>query len=189
MQQQTWSSGDYGTDRLDHRAAGRRARRGGRAGPGSPVLDVATGTGHVALEAARAFCPTDRDRLRARARRRRPRRAEAEGLDVALRSRRRRGAAVRRRSLRLRAVRDRHDVHRGPREGRRRAGAGLPPRGPDRPGQLDAVRLRRPDAQDRRQARRRRRRPPCRPPAGGRRGRRRALRRRASTTSRRTRPP
>src|SRR5215472_16923087 len=55
-QQKTWSSGDYGkiawitapmADALCD-AAGLR--------PGSAVLDVATGTGHVALAAARRFC-------------------------------------------------------------------------------------------------------------------------------------
>jgi SAM-dependent methyltransferase len=55
-QQKTWSSGDYGkiawitvplADELCEAADLR---------PGSAVLDVATGTGHVALAAARRFC-------------------------------------------------------------------------------------------------------------------------------------
>src|SRR2546430_10947032 len=55
-QQKTWSSGDYGkvawitvplADALCEAADLR---------PGSTVLDVATGTGHVALAAARPFC-------------------------------------------------------------------------------------------------------------------------------------
>ena len=55
-QQKTWSSGDYGkvawitvplADALCEAADLR---------PGSTVLDVATGTGHVGLAAARRFC-------------------------------------------------------------------------------------------------------------------------------------
>ena len=55
-QQKTWSSGDYGkiawitvplADALCEAVDMR---------PGSTVLDVATGTGHVALAAARRFC-------------------------------------------------------------------------------------------------------------------------------------
>lgn len=84
-QQQTWSSGDYAkvapltvpladvlVDAVDLY-------------PGSRVLDVATGTGHVALAAARRFCDTTGvdyvPALLAAARRR----AEAEGLAVELR--------------------------------------------------------------------------------------------------------
>ena len=47
--------------------------------------------------------------------------------------------AVRGRLVRLRAVRDRRDVHRRPPAGRRRAGARVPPRRPDRSGELDAA--------------------------------------------------
>ena len=81
-QQKTWSSGDYGkiawltvplADVLCDAADVR---------PGADVLDVATGTGHVALAAARRFCKvTGVDyvpELVGTARRR----AEAEGLDI-----------------------------------------------------------------------------------------------------------
>jgi SAM-dependent methyltransferase len=81
-QQRTWSSGDYGkiawitvplaealVDAVDLR-------------PGSKVLDVATGTGHVALAAARRFCEvTGVDYVPALVEQAR-RRAEAEGLEV-----------------------------------------------------------------------------------------------------------
>lgn len=55
-QQQTWSSGDYGkiarlTVPLSEELIAAVDLR-----PGSTVLDVATGTGHVALAAARRFC-------------------------------------------------------------------------------------------------------------------------------------
>jgi SAM-dependent methyltransferase len=84
-QQKMWSSGDYGkvawvtvplADQLCESAALR---------PGSTVLDVATGTGHVAIAAARRFCrctgidyvPELVDVAAAR--------ANAEGLDIEFR--------------------------------------------------------------------------------------------------------
>jgi SAM-dependent methyltransferase len=84
-QQKTWSSGDYGKiawltvpladvlcDAVDLR-------------PGATVLDVATGTGHVALAAARRFCAvTGVDYVPALLETAQ-RRAEAEGLQVDVR--------------------------------------------------------------------------------------------------------
>lgn len=55
-QHQIWNSGDYGKIAwLTVPLAGRLVESIGLR-PGSSVLDVACGTGHVALEAARAFC-------------------------------------------------------------------------------------------------------------------------------------
>ena len=81
------------------------------------------------------------------------RRAAAEDLAIDFRRGRRREPAVRRRLLRLRAVRHRRDVHRRPPAGRRRAAPGVPPRRTHRSGELDAHRLRRPAAEDRGPAR------------------------------------
>ena len=84
-QQKTWSSGDYGkvawitvplADSLCEAVDLR---------PGSAVLDVATGTGHVALAAARRFCAvTGIDYVPALLREARAR-AEAEKLQVEFR--------------------------------------------------------------------------------------------------------
>ena len=82
VQHRTWSSGDYANiSRLTVPLAHRLVEEVDPA-PGADVLDVATGTGHVALVAARRFCrvtgldyvPALVEQARARAR--------AEGLDV-----------------------------------------------------------------------------------------------------------
>lgn len=84
-QQQTWSSGDYGkiawltVPLADALVAAVDLRAGAR------VLDVATGTGHVALAAARRFCDvTGIDYVPALVAAA-ERRAEAEGLVVCFR--------------------------------------------------------------------------------------------------------
>lgn len=81
-QQKTWSSGDYGNVARLTVPFGDVLCEAVDLSPGSKVLDVATGTGHVALAAARRFCEaTGVDyvpELLETARRR----AEAEGLEV-----------------------------------------------------------------------------------------------------------
>jgi ubiquinone/menaquinone biosynthesis C-methylase UbiE len=81
-QQQVWSSGDYGRIAWITVPLARELIEAVEPRPGARVLDVATGTGHVALEAARMACqvtgidyvPTLIDVA--------ARRAAAEGLDV-----------------------------------------------------------------------------------------------------------
>ena len=114
-QQQTWSSGDYGriawlTNPLADVLVEAVDLR-----PGARVLDVASGTGNVALAAARRFArvtstdyvPALLDVGRAR--------AAAEKPDDRVPGGRRRAPAVRRRHLRLHAVGHRRDVRPRPR--------------------------------------------------------------------------
>jgi ubiquinone/menaquinone biosynthesis C-methylase UbiE len=55
-QLRTWNSGDYGRIAWLTVPLARRLVTETGVRPGSSVLDVATGTGHVAIEAARMFC-------------------------------------------------------------------------------------------------------------------------------------
>ena len=55
-QQKTWSSGDYGKIAWITVPLGEALCEAAGLRPGSAVLDVASGTGHVALAAARRFC-------------------------------------------------------------------------------------------------------------------------------------
>jgi len=82
VQHQTWSSGDYGSIAWITVPLADELVAAVDPVPGSSVLDVATGTGHVAIATARAFCPTTGidyvsgliDNAR--------RRADAEGLAI-----------------------------------------------------------------------------------------------------------
>jgi len=83
VQQQTWSSGDYGSVAWITVPLADELVAAVDLAPGSSVLDVATGTGHAAIATARAFCSTTGidyvpgliDTAR--------RRAAAEGLNIA----------------------------------------------------------------------------------------------------------
>jgi 2-polyprenyl-3-methyl-5-hydroxy-6-metoxy-1,4-benzoquinol methylase len=55
-QQKIWSSGDYGRIAWITVPLARELADAVELRPGATVLDVATGTGHVALEAARTMC-------------------------------------------------------------------------------------------------------------------------------------
>ncbi len=82
VQQQTWSSGDYPSIAWITVPLADELIAAVELVPGRTVLDVATGTGHVAIASARAFCPTTGidyvpglvDTAR--------RRADAEGLTI-----------------------------------------------------------------------------------------------------------
>jgi ubiquinone/menaquinone biosynthesis C-methylase UbiE len=81
-QRQIWSSGDYGRIAWITVPIARELAEAVELRPGARVLDVATGTGHVALEAARTLCEaTGIDYVPALVDVAR-RRAEAEGLEV-----------------------------------------------------------------------------------------------------------
>jgi len=81
-QQQIWSSGDYGRIAWITVPLARELVEAAGLRPGAHVLDVACGTGHVALDAARTFCHvTGIDYVPELVEVARQR-AQAEGLDV-----------------------------------------------------------------------------------------------------------
>jgi SAM-dependent methyltransferase len=83
VQHQTWSSGDYGSIAWITVPLADELVAAVDLAPGSSVLDVATGTGHVAIATARAFCPTTGIDYVSSLVDTAARRAQAEGLDIA----------------------------------------------------------------------------------------------------------
>lgn len=82
IQQQTWSSGDYGSIAWITVPLADELIAAVDLVPGRTVLDVATGTGHVAIATARAFCPTVGIDYVPSLIDTAQRRARAEGLDI-----------------------------------------------------------------------------------------------------------
>ncbi len=107
-------------------------------GPGMTVLDVAAGTGNAAIPARARRRGGDRERPHAGAAGGRQTARRGGRRRAGLGRGRRRGAAVRRRVVRLRDLVDRRDVRAPPPADRRRAGARLPSGRHDRPAELDA---------------------------------------------------
>lgn len=83
VQHQTWSSGDYGSIAWITVPLADELVAAVDLAPASSVLDVATGTGNVAIATARAFCPTTGIDYVSSLVDTAARRAEAEGLDIA----------------------------------------------------------------------------------------------------------
>ncbi|WP_395728590.1 methyltransferase domain-containing protein [Nakamurella sp.] len=81
-QHQTWSSGNYGRIAWITEPLADELVAAVDLVPGRTVLDVATGTGHVAIAAARGFCPTTGIDYVAGLVDTAARRAAAEGLDI-----------------------------------------------------------------------------------------------------------
>jgi len=82
VQHQIWSSGDYGSIAWITVPLADELVAAVDLTPGRTVLDVATGTGHVAIAAARAFCPTTGIDYVTGLVDTAARRAAAEGLDI-----------------------------------------------------------------------------------------------------------
>ena len=82
VQHQTWSSGDYGSIAWITVPLADELVAAVDLAPGGSVLDVATGTGNVAIASARAFCPTTGIDYVSSLVDIAARRAAAEGLDI-----------------------------------------------------------------------------------------------------------
>ncbi|MGS0687379.1 methyltransferase domain-containing protein [Nakamurella sp. GG22] len=82
VQHQTWSSGDYPAIAWITVSLADELVAAVDLVPGSSVLDVATGTGHVAIAAARAFCSTTGIDYVSALVDTAVRRTQAEGLDI-----------------------------------------------------------------------------------------------------------
>ena len=125
-QQQIWSSGDYNRIAAITVPVSEALVRRADPRPGQRVLDVATGTGHAALAAARRgahvtgidYVPALLDIAR--------RRAAAEDLPVDFVEADRGGPPVRRRLVRPRRLGDRRHVRGRPRTGPRPSWSGSP---------------------------------------------------------------
>ena len=146
-----WSSGDYAIVGTTLQIVGEELCEALDLRAGQKVLDVAAGNGNATLAAARRWCevistdyvPSLLERGRAR--------AAAEGLPVAVQGSGCRGAALRRRDVRRRALDLRRDVHARPGPAAAEIAARVQERRQDRPRQLDAGGLHRPAVQDARQ--------------------------------------
>ena len=124
-QQATWASGDYAVVGTTLQIVGERLCETIDLRAGSKVLDVAAGNGNATLAAARRFCDvTSTDYVPALLERGRAR-AAAERQDIAFSVEDAEALQLPRRELRRRALDLRGDVHRRPRQGRRRDAAGL----------------------------------------------------------------
>ena len=142
----TWNAGDFGRIATSYaRGASQFVNRVGVA-VGERVLDVACGTGNLALPAARAGGACHGRRHRARTARASTRAGSDGESRCHLRRRRLRAASLLRRELRRRALDVRRDVRRASRSCRGRADSRMPPGRTRRARELDAGWIHRSDA-------------------------------------------
>ena len=146
-QQATWASGDYAAIGTTLQIVGETLAEAADVRAGEAVLDVAAGNGNASLAAARRHAVvTSTDYVQSLLDKGRAR-AQAEELPMRVSAGRCRGAALRRRQLRRRAVHLRRHVHARPPPRRQRDAARAAPGRPHRDGELDARRLHRPPVQ------------------------------------------
>ena len=128
-QKTMWTAGDYPEVARRIEAVGEYVAERAGAGPGVELLDVATGSGNVAIPAARAGREGHGPRPDAEAARGAARAGDRGGRRGRARRGRRRGAALRRRLLRPRHLLLRRDVRAAPARGGGRARPGRRPGG------------------------------------------------------------